>query len=113
MLLCQFLCLLDDVLARLADVAQVAIEAQAETYHAYVEEGADGYQQTCDDVEPLLAEGACVGTYGEDGQVVELAQYESVSRIAQVFDDRFETLADMLDILIVACIQRNSLWFSL
>lgn len=61
LLLCQFLCLLDDVLARQADVAQVAIEAQAEAYHAHVEEGADGYQQTCDDVEPLLAEAGVCG----------------------------------------------------
>ena len=80
----------DDALAGVADNAQIFVKTQAETYHTEVKEDADGQHQSRDDIHPLAAERPCVGMSGNNGIVVQLCQYQLVSRVAQVFDSRFE-----------------------
>ena len=69
----------ENALARLADGAQVSVQAQTEADHPEVEEGTQGQAQACHDVQPLLTERSGVGVCGNDGIVVQQREDQFVA----------------------------------
>ena len=78
------------------------MQSQTETAHSQVEEHTQWQHQSCDDVEPLLAERTCVGVGGHYRIVVKISQNLCVLGVGQILYHILQCLYYVLYLLVVA-----------